>query len=81
MQALTYNRKSFSIRQSRSSKQSPRVLFNESVQYQHQYLALAATTTNSSPSHVVLPLYFQDLRLEILYQELKTKFSLRIYPL
>ena len=52
----------------------------EAILYQCQYLVLAVIAANSSPSHIVLPLRFRDLHLELLYQGMKKKiqFSLRI---
>ena len=52
----------------------------EAILDQCQYLVLAVIAANSSPSHIVLPLRFRDLHLELLYQGMKKKiqFSLRI---
>ena len=50
----------------------------EAILDQCQYLALAVIAANSSPSHIVLPLCFRDLNLELLYQGMKKKFCLRI---
>ena len=43
----------------------------EAILDQCQYLALVAIAANSSPSHIVLPLCFRDLHLELWHQGMK----------